>query len=114
MELDPIPIEDDDSFKSVDPQDCATSTMYYHVVPSQLVLSDHLISAFQQGHQTFPLVQLKDNIPSALGNTYYLFLPMVPIASSGPYLCQVPQPSFGHNFIRPFPCYAFKQQAFSY
>jgi hypothetical protein len=54
-ELDPGPIEDDDGFDSGDPDNCATGTMWYDFLSSQLVPSDHLISAFQQGHQEFPL-----------------------------------------------------------
>jgi hypothetical protein len=61
MELDPGPIENDDASNSHDPENCDTSTMCYDLVPSYLVPSDHVISAFQQGHQAFPLVKLKDN-----------------------------------------------------
>jgi hypothetical protein len=71
-DLDPSPIRDHDSFDSGDPENSATGTMCYDLVSSQLVPSDHLISAFQQGHQEFPLVKLKDD-------TYHSFLPMVPI-----------------------------------
>jgi hypothetical protein len=54
MELDPGSIEGDDSFDNGDPETCATGTMCYDLVSLQLVLSDHLILAFQQGHQAFP------------------------------------------------------------
>jgi hypothetical protein len=67
----PGPIEDDNGFNSY-PEDCPSSTMCYDLVSSQLVLSDHSISAFQQGHQAFPLVKLKDD-------TYHSSSPMVPI-----------------------------------
>jgi hypothetical protein len=69
-ELDPGPIEDDDGFDSGDPENCANGTTCYDLVPSQLFLSDHSISAFQQRHQEFPLVKLKDD-------TYHSFSPMV-------------------------------------
>jgi hypothetical protein len=54
--VDPGPIEDDNCFDNGDPENCGTGTVCYDLVPSQLVLSDHSISAFQQGHQAFPLV----------------------------------------------------------
>jgi hypothetical protein len=38
-----------------------------------------MISAFQQGHQAFPLVKLKDSISNVLGHAYHSLLPMVPI-----------------------------------
>jgi hypothetical protein len=79
LELDPGPIEDDDSFNSGDPENCNTGTMCYDLVHSQLVPSDHLISAFQQGHQAFPLVKLKDNFTSSHGDTYHSFLPIGPV-----------------------------------
>jgi hypothetical protein len=79
MALDPGPIENDNSSDSGDPKNCDTRTMGYDVVPSYLVLSDHIISAFQQGHQAFPLVKLKDSFTKALDNTYHSLLPMVPI-----------------------------------
>jgi hypothetical protein len=79
MESDPGPIEDDNIFNSGDPENCGTGTVCYDLVPSQLVPSDHLISAFQQGHQPFPLVKLKDNFTSSHDDTYHSFLPMVPI-----------------------------------
>jgi hypothetical protein len=74
MELDPGPMENDDTSDS-----CGTGTMCCDLVPSYLVPSDHLISAFQQGHQAFPLVKLKDNFTDALDNAYCSILPMVPI-----------------------------------
>jgi hypothetical protein len=80
MELDPGPIEDDDSFDRGNPENCATGTMCHDLVSSQLVLSDHLISAFQQRHQACHHVKLnKDNTTSALGNTYHSISPLVPI-----------------------------------
>ena len=62
MELDPGPMANDNHSKSKDPEDCDTGTLCYDLVPSYLVPSDHVISAFQQGHQAFPLVKLKDSI----------------------------------------------------
>ena len=79
MELDPGPMENDNDSDSGDPENCSTGTMCYDLVPSYLVPSDHMISAFQQGHQAFPLVKLKDNFTNALGDTYHSLLPMVPI-----------------------------------
>jgi hypothetical protein len=74
MELDQGLIEDGDSFDSCDPENC-TGTMYYDLLPSQIVLFDHPISAFQQGHQAFPFVKLKDNSTCSLNNTYPTFSP---------------------------------------
>jgi hypothetical protein len=51
MELDPGPMENDDDSSSNDPNNGSTGTMCYDLVPSYLVLSDHVISALQQGHQ---------------------------------------------------------------
>jgi hypothetical protein len=42
------------------------------LVSLQLIPSDYLILAFQQGHQALPLVKFKDD-------TYHSFSPMVPI-----------------------------------
>ena len=93
MELDQGPIEDDDSFDSGDPENCDTGTMYYDLVPSQIVSSDHLISAFQQGHQAFPLVKLKDNstcslqIPTPLFCPWSLFVWTIPLPSTLTSIC---------------------------
>ena len=54
MELDPGPMENDNDSDSGDPENCGTGTMCYDLVPSQLVLSDHLISEFQQGTSVIP------------------------------------------------------------
>jgi hypothetical protein len=54
-------------------------TILMLLVPSHLVPPNHLISAFQQGHQAFPLVKLKDNFTSSRGDTYLSFLPMAPM-----------------------------------
>jgi hypothetical protein len=43
------------------------------------VASDHIISAFQQGHQVFPLFKLKDSGSDAFGYSYHSLLPMVHI-----------------------------------
>jgi hypothetical protein len=79
MELDPGPTENNDDFNSGDPKNCGTSTMCYDLVPSYLVPSDHMISAFQEGHQAFPLVKLKDNFSNALGHAYCPLSLMAPI-----------------------------------
>jgi hypothetical protein len=115
MELDPGSIEGDDSFDSGDPETCATGTMCYDLVSLQLVLSDHLILAFQQGHQASPpLVKLKDSITSALGNTYQSLLPMVPIHLDHTFT-QYHDLHWHMTLNDHFqPCYAFKQQAFGH
>jgi hypothetical protein len=79
MELDPGPMANNNHSKSKDPEDCDTGTMCYDLVPSYLVPSDHVISAFQQGHQAFPLVKLKDSVNNILGHADHSLLPMVPI-----------------------------------
>ena len=78
MELDQGPIPNDQVNRE-NPKNWDTGTICYDLVPSPLVASDLVISAFQQGHQTFPLVKLKDSGSNALGHTYHFFLPMVPI-----------------------------------
>jgi hypothetical protein len=49
MELNPGPMPTD-HFNKEDPKNCDTGTICYDLVPSPLVASDHMISAFQQGH----------------------------------------------------------------
>jgi hypothetical protein len=78
MGLDPGPIPND-CMNGDDPKKCKPGTMCYDLVPSQLVTSNHVISEFQQGHQAFPLVKLKDNYGNALGHAYHFLSPMVPI-----------------------------------
>jgi hypothetical protein len=68
MELDPGPMANDNHSNNNDPESCDTSTMCYDLVPSNLVPSDHMISTFQQGHQAFPLVKLKDSVSNILGH----------------------------------------------
>ena len=53
--------------------------MCYDLVPSYLVLSDHVMSAFQQEHQAFPLIKLKDTVSNILDHAYHSLLPMIPI-----------------------------------
>jgi hypothetical protein len=57
-----------------------------------------VISAFQQGHQAFPLVKLKDNFTNFCP---WWCLPF-PFTHgphlSGPHSCPVPWPSFAHSF----------------
>jgi hypothetical protein len=38
-----------------------------------------VISTYQQGHQAFPLVKLKDSVSNILGHAYHSVLPMIPI-----------------------------------
>jgi hypothetical protein len=110
MELDPGPMEDDNNFDSGDPESHGTSTMCYDLVPSQLVLSDHLISAFQQGYQAFPLVKLKDNFTTYLGETYDSLLPMVPSIHLDHTFIQYPDLHLHMTLIDHFDAsYAFKQ-----
>jgi hypothetical protein len=52
MELDPCPIENDDASNSSELVNSGTGTMCDDLVPSYLVPSDHMISAFQQGSGT--------------------------------------------------------------
>jgi hypothetical protein len=78
MELDPGPILND-HINQDDPKNCDPGTMCYDLVPLPLVASDHMLSTFQQGHQTFPHVKLNDNNGSALGHAYYFLLLMVSI-----------------------------------
>jgi hypothetical protein len=61
-ELDPGPMANDEHSNRDDPENCDTGTMCYDPVPSSLVPSDHVVSAFQQGHQAFPRVKLKKTI----------------------------------------------------
>jgi hypothetical protein len=68
MELDLGPMANDNHSNSNDPESCDTSTMCYDLVPSNLVPSDHMISTFQQRHQAFPLVKLKDSVSNILGH----------------------------------------------
>ncbi len=66
-------MENDDASNSNDTKNSSTGTMCYDLIPSYLVLSDHVISAYQQGHQAFPLVKLKDNSTNALDDAYQSF-----------------------------------------
>jgi hypothetical protein len=77
MEMDPSHVENDNDSDSGDPENCGTGTMCYDLVPPYLVPSEHMISAFQQGHQAFPLVKLKANFTNTLGNAYHSLSPMV-------------------------------------
>ncbi len=79
MELEWGPMANDNHSNSNDHEKCDNSTMCYDLVPSYLVPSDHVISAFQHKHQAFLLVKLKDSIKNALGHTYHSLSPMVPI-----------------------------------
>jgi hypothetical protein len=93
MELDPGPIEDNNSFDSGDPENCGTSTMHYDLVPSQLVLSDQLVPAFQQGHQAFFIVELKDKSTVLMATPTIAFCPWSPfvwtihLSKTIPFIC---------------------------
>ena len=105
MELDPSPMGDDNSSDSGDHENSSTGTMCYDLVPSYLIPSDHMISAFQQGHQAFPLVKLKDNFTNALGDTYHSLLPMVPICLDHTF-AQNPDLHLHTALFDRFPCHA--------
>jgi hypothetical protein len=78
MELDPGPMANDDHSNRDDSWNCDTSIMCYDLALSSLNPSDHMISALQQGHQTFPLVKVKDSISNVLGHAYHSLSAMVP------------------------------------
>jgi hypothetical protein len=112
MELDPSPMENDNASKSGDHKNSSTGTMCYDLVPSYLIPSDHMISAFQQqGHQAFPLVKLKDNFTNALGDTYHSLLPMVPICLDHTFAQNPDLHSHTALFDHFQPCHAFQQQS---
>jgi hypothetical protein len=46
------------------------SHIHYEIVPPLPVMSNHVISAFQQGHQAFPLVKVKTTNDNTYGHTY--------------------------------------------
>jgi hypothetical protein len=77
MELNPGPMESDNDSDSGDPKNSSTGTMCYDLIPSYYVLSDHMISAPQHGHQAFPLVKLKYYSTDALDIASHSLLPMV-------------------------------------
>jgi hypothetical protein len=52
------------------------SDIHYDLVPLLPVASNHVISAFQCGHQAFPLVKAKMTNGNTYGNTYH-FLPII-------------------------------------
>jgi hypothetical protein len=58
MEMDPGPMENNDDSNGDNLKICDTGTICYDLIPSSLVPSDHMISTFQQGHQTFPVTSL--------------------------------------------------------
>jgi hypothetical protein len=109
MKLDQGPMENDNDSNSGDPENSSTGTTCYDLIPSYLVSSDHMISTFQQGHQAFPLVKLKDNSTNALGDTYHSLLPMVPICLDHAF-AQNPTLHSHTALFDMFPCHAFKQQ----
>jgi hypothetical protein len=80
MELDPGSIPND-SINGDDPKKCKPSTICYDLVTSLLVMSNHVISAFQQRQQVFSLVNLKDNYGNAAS------WPCLPFSfTNGPHL----------------------------
>jgi hypothetical protein len=46
------------------------SHIHYELVPPPPVTSTHVVSAFQQGHQPFPLVKVKTTNGNTYGHTY--------------------------------------------
>jgi hypothetical protein len=46
--------------------------LHYELVPLQPFVSKNVISAFQQGHQTFPLVKLKITNGNTYSHTYHI------------------------------------------
>ena len=52
------------------------SHIHYVLVPLPPVVSNHIISAFQQGHQAFPIVKVKTANGNTYGHTYH-FLPII-------------------------------------
>jgi hypothetical protein len=47
------------------------SPIHYELVPLLPVAYNHIISAFQGGHQAFPLVKVKTTNGKAYGHTYF-------------------------------------------
>jgi hypothetical protein len=47
------------------------SHIHYELVPPLPVASNHIISAFQQGHQAFPLVIIKTTNDNTYDHTYF-------------------------------------------
>jgi hypothetical protein len=66
-ELDPGPSTHDGIHVDADQ---GTSHKHYPPVPPPPVVSNHIISAFQQGHQAFPLVKVKTTNDNTHGCTY--------------------------------------------
>jgi hypothetical protein len=65
-ELDPGPYTHDGIHIDDDIMEHGPSPIHYELVPLLPVMSNHVISAFQQGHQAIPLFKLKDNDSNAL------------------------------------------------
>jgi hypothetical protein len=115
MELDPGPMENDNNASnSNDPENSITSTMCYDLIPSYLVSSNHVISPYQQGHQAFLLVKLKDNTTNALDNAYHSLLPMVLIHLDHASVQNPALHSHPTLFDHFHDMHAFKQQASSH
>ena len=72
-ELDPGP-DIHDGIHIDDIMEHGPSPIHYELVPLLPVTSNHIISAFQQGHQAFPLVNLKTTNGNTYGYTYHFLL----------------------------------------
>jgi hypothetical protein len=60
-----------DSIHDGDIMEQAQSNIHYELVPPPPVASNHIISAFQQGYQAFPLVKAKTSDVNTSGHTYF-------------------------------------------
>jgi hypothetical protein len=63
-ELDPDPSTHDGIMEH------GPSHIHYELVPLLPVTSNHIISAYQQGHQAFPLVKVKTTNDNTYNHTY--------------------------------------------
>jgi hypothetical protein len=63
-ELDPDPSTHDGIMEH------CPSHIHYELVPLLPVTSNHIISAYQQGHQAFPLVKVKTTNDNTYNHTY--------------------------------------------
>jgi hypothetical protein len=78
FELDPGPMANNDHSNRDDVESCDTGTMMCNdLVSSYLVLSEHMISAFQKVYQACPLVKLYDSVSNVLGHACHSLFPMI-------------------------------------
>jgi hypothetical protein len=70
-ELDPGPYTHD-GIHVADIMEHGPSPIHYKLVPPLPVTSNHIISAFQQGHQAFPLVKVQTTKGNTCSHTYLL------------------------------------------